>query len=81
MSYSFAVQLQYSYHGTVLFGHIGQIRRTPHWACLGRVQRGSTGIKILFFTVRALDPYILPPTLLHIPLKTKYDAMAQKRLV
>ena len=47
----------------------------------GRVQRGSTGIKILFFTVRALDPYILPPTLLHIPLKTKYDAMAQKRLV
>ena len=33
----------------------------------GRVQRGSTGLKILFFTVRALDPYILPPTLLHTP--------------
>ena len=49
----------------------------------GRVQRGSTGIKILFFTVRALDTYILAPMFLHtgIPLKTRYDAMAQMRLV
>ena len=41
------------------------------------MQGGLTGIKILFFTARALDTYILAPKFLHtgIPLKTKYNAM------